>query len=172
MHYVNIQIDKSADAASYKPHLLLISTERERLCSFIPSKRTTRKEPPLWWILRVIRLSISVCRPLRAARWRPQSWLKAGAVRRLLNYLWQAGVWRIVRRLLRQRGGRWRCRRCLHSVSQKQLSTWTSYTQVNGHSAAAPMCHIWSAAAAVQKGPKLILMSLTSGFERDKQMEI
>lgn len=151
MHYVNIQIDKSADAVLYKPHLLLISTERERRHGFILSKRRTRKEPPLWWILWVIRLSISVCRPLRAARWRPQSWLRAGAVRRLLNYLWQAGVWRIVRRLLPQRGGRWRCRRCLHSVSQKQFYTWKNHAQVNGHSAAAPMFQFWLAAAVVQK---------------------
>lgn len=84
-----------------------------------------------WQAFWVIGLSVSACRRLRVARWRPWSWLKAGAVRRLLNSLWQAGVRRAPWRLLLQRGGDWRCHRCLDCVWQEQLYRRTGKTHRN-----------------------------------------
>lgn len=90
-------------------------------------KTTTRKVssssslPVFWQALWVIGLSVSACQRPWVAQWRPWSWLKAGAVRRLLNSLWQAGVQRAPRRLLLQRSGDRRCHRCLDCVWQEQL---------------------------------------------------
>lgn len=73
------------------------------------SKEENQKSPRwhqhfvFWWALWVIGLSVSACWRLR--QWRPWSWLKVGAIRRLLNSLWQAGVQQAPRRLLLQRGG-------------------------------------------------------------------
>lgn len=72
-----------------------------------------------WRALWVIGLSVSTC--WRLKQWRPWSWLKVGAIRRLLNSLWQAGVLQVPQSLLLQWGRDCRCHCYLDCVWQEQL---------------------------------------------------
>lgn len=123
-----------------------------------------------WRALWVIGLSVSVCQRARASRWRPWSWLQAGAIRRRLNSLWQARVRWAPRRLLLQRGRDQRCHRCLDCVWQEQLYRGTDKTHINqwklGTSIAALVgCGCQDACCFVVVW-NLIWLLLAGGFKR------